>query len=76
MKSPVFGSGFGRLILVLRSGSDVKPAITSTSWKDRIGQVLGGSTGQKIVSNLIGATKRNKHLGELGTLYYSVVEAM
>ena len=76
MKSLVFGSGFVRLILALRSGSDVKFVITSISWKDRIGQVLGGLTGRKIVSNLIGATKRNKHLGELGTLYYSVVEAM
>jgi hypothetical protein len=57
MKSLVFGSGFGRLILVLRSGSDVKLVMTSTSWKDRIGQVLGGLTGQKIVNNLIGATK-------------------
>ena len=53
MKSLVFGSGSGRLILVLRSGSDVKLATTNTSWKDRIGQVLGGLTGQKIVSNLI-----------------------
>ena len=57
MKSPVFGSGFGRLILEPRSGSDAKLAMISTSWKDRIGRVLSGLTGLKIVSNLIGATK-------------------
>ena len=58
MKSIVSGNGFVRLILALRSGSDVKLVMTSTSWKDRTGQVLGGLTGLKIVSNLIGATKR------------------
>lgn len=53
MKSPVFGSGFGRLILELRSGSDVKLVMTSTSWKDKTGQVQSGLIGRKIVSKLI-----------------------
>jgi hypothetical protein len=50
MKSPVFGNGFGHLILELRNGSDVRLAMTSTSWKDRIGQVQSGLIGLKIAS--------------------------
>ena len=54
-----FGSGFSLHISELRNGSGAKLVMISTSWKDRIGPVLGGLTGLKIVSNLIGATYRD-----------------
>ena len=63
----VFGSGFGRPILELRNGSGAKLVMISTSWKDRIGPVLGGLTGQKIVSDLIGATKQTSAFTDRGS---------